>query len=237
MMTSNTQPVVEKKSYRILLIDDEALIRDLFSEILKCYAGCTFEVAEAGDGATGVALAVACPPDIVIVDLLLNDGVGGLATMRKIKELFPDCKFLVWSCVAHRIPLAKLVENGANGAMLKEDAVHDVIPALITILAGGSYFSPKLVDMYTHPAPLDPFDERMARLEDLTISEREVFDLIGKECSNEEIIEQRCISRFTLYKQRQRIMDKLDIHNAVDLAIFAVRIHRMAIFEDEVIGQ
>jgi two-component system response regulator NreC len=180
---------------------------------------------------------MACPPDIVIVDLLLNDGVGGMATMRTIKDLSPDCKFLVWSCVADRIPLAELLENGANGAMLKEDAVHDVIPALITILAGGTYFSPKLVDKYTHPAPLDPFDERVARLKDLTVSEREVFDLMGKECSNDEIMERRCISKRTLDNQRQQIMNKLEIHNAVELLLFAIRVRRMVNLEDEVIGK
>jgi DNA-binding NarL/FixJ family response regulator len=236
MMTCITQPVAEEKRIRILLIDDNALIRDLFHEILRFYTVCIFDVTEAGDSTTGVAMAMACPPDIVIVDLLLHDGVGGMATMRKIKELFPDCKFLVWSCVAHRIPLAELLLNGANGAMLKEEAVHDVIQALEIILDGGSYFSPALVDKRAATPP-QPIDERVARLKDFTDSEREVFDLMGKECSNDEIMEQRCISRRTLCNERQHIMDKLDIHKYADLVLFAIHVRRMVNLEDEGIGK
>ena len=207
---------------RILLADDHTVVRQGLRKVLE--ARPEWEVvAEAGDGREAVRLAEESKPDIAIIDVampLLN----GIDAVRQIARKVPATRMLVLSMHADEAYVTQMLRAGAAGYLLKDSADVDLLQAVEAVSAGKSFFSPAIArviadDYVRHLADRGVMD----RFELLSEREREIFQLIAEGKTNKEIAALLFLSPSTVDTHRSRIMEKLDVHSAAEIVLYAVR--------------
>jgi two-component system response regulator NreC len=206
---------------RILVGDDHTLVRQGFRKILEDRPEWEV-VAEAGDGRDAVRQALAAQPDIAILDIgmpLLN----GIDATRQITRRLPT-RVLILSMHAQEAYIIQALKAGAHGYMLKDSADTDLIRGVGAVAAGKSFFSPAVAKVM-----LDDYVRHLAekglsdRFDSLSEREREIFQLIAEGHSNKAIAELLSVSPATVETHRAHILQKLDVHNAAELVLYAVR--------------
>ena len=209
-------------SLRILLADDHTLVRQGLRKLLEERPEWEV-VAEAGDGREAVRLAEQLKPDICILDVampLLN----GVEATRHLARRVPSTRILVLSMYSDEAYVAQILQAGAAGYILKDSADVDLIQAVSEVARGKSFFSPPIARVM-----LDDYVRQLAvkgiadRYDSLSDREREVFQLIAEGKVNKEIATLLSISLSTVETHRARIMEKLDLHSAAEIVLYAVR--------------
>lgn len=207
---------------RILLADDHTIVRQGLRKVLEERPEWEV-VAEAADGREAVRLAEQHRPDIAIMDVampLLN----GIEATRQIKRRAPHTRVLVLSMHADEAYVTQILQAGATGYLLKDSADVDLMTAVAEAASGRSFFSPTIAC-----ALLDDYRRQVAdkvagnRYELLSEREREVFQLIAEAKTNKEIAALLYVSPSTVETHRAHIMDKLDVHSAAEIVLYAVR--------------
>jgi len=209
-------------SLRILLADDHTLVRQGIRKVLEERPDWEV-VAEAGDGREAVRLAEQFKPDICILDVampLLN----GIEATRQIARRVPTTRILVLSMYSDEAYVAQILQAGAAGYILKDSADVDLIQAVNEVAHGKSFFSPPIARVMLDDYVRQLADKGIAdRFDSLSDREREVFQLIAEGKVNKEIAALLCISLSTVETHRARIMEKLDLHSAAEIVLYAVR--------------
>jgi DNA-binding NarL/FixJ family response regulator len=206
---------------RILLADDHKMMREGFRALIEKQSGMTV-IAEAGDGQSAVNLATKLKPDIVIMDIAMP-GINGIAATRQIVAAGAGSKIIALSIHSERRFVREMTKAGASGYVLKDCAFEEMIHAIRTVAAGGVYLSSEIpATVLKDPAQQCPKIE-LSRLSDLTAREREVLQLLAEGSTTKEIAAKLQFSPKTAEFHRQRIMQKLNIRNLVDLTKFAIR--------------
>ncbi|MGH9255680.1 MAG: response regulator [Vicinamibacterales bacterium] len=207
---------------RILLADDHTLVRQGLRKVLEERPDWEV-VAEAGDGREAVRLAEHFKPDVSILDVampLLN----GIEATRQIARRVPSTRILVLSMYSDEAYVAQILQAGAMGYLLKDSADVDLIQAVSEVARGRSFFSPPIARVMLDDHVRQLADKGVAdRYESLSDREREVFQLIAEGKMNKEIAALLSISLNTVETHRARIMDKLDLHSAAEIVLYAVR--------------
>ena len=207
---------------RLLLADDHTVVRQGLRKVLEDRPEWEV-VAEAGDGREAVRLTETHKPDVAIVDVampLLN----GIETTRQISRKSPSTRVLVLSMHADEAYVTQILQAGATGYLLKDSADVDLIQAVAAVAKGTSFFSPAIARVM-----LDDYVQKLAekgvtdRYESLSEREREIFQLIAEGKANKEIAALLSISPSTVETHRARIMEKLDLHSAAEIVLYAVR--------------
>jgi DNA-binding NarL/FixJ family response regulator len=207
---------------RILLADDHTIVRQGLKKMLEERPEWEV-VAEAGDGREAVRLAEQHKPDVAIVDVampLLN----GIEATRQIVKRSPTTRVLVLSMHADDAYVIQILQAGATGYLLKDSADVDLIQAVTEVTRGKSFFSPAIARVM-----LDDYVKQLAdkgvtdRYESLSEREREIFQLIAEGKANKEMAVLLSISPSTVETHRARIMEKLDLHSAAEIVLYAVR--------------
>ena len=207
---------------RILLADDHTVVRQGLRRVLEARPEWQV-VAEAGDGREAVRLAEETRPDVAILDVampLLN----GIEAVRQIARKVPATRTLVLSMHADEAYVTQMLRAGAAGYLLKDSADVDLLQAVEAVSAGKSFFSPAIArvisdDYVRHLADRGVTD----RFELLSEREREIFQLIAEGKTNKEIAALLYLSPSTVDTHRSRIMEKLDVHSAAEIVLYAVR--------------
>jgi DNA-binding NarL/FixJ family response regulator len=205
---------------RILLADDHTIVRHGLRRMLEERPEWQV-VAEACDGREAIRLAEQNNPDVAIIDVampLLN----GIETTRQLVRRVPGLKVLVLSMHVDEVYVTQILKAGATGYLLKDSADTDLFQAVAAVAKGQSFFSPAvarlMVDEYVRPRP-----EGVDRYETLSDREREIFQLVAEAKTNKEIAALLGISPSTVETHRARIIQKLDLHSATEIALYAVR--------------
>lgn len=205
---------------RILLADDHTIVRHGLRRMLEERPEWQV-VAEACDGREAIKLAEQHRPDIAIIDVampLLN----GIETTRQMVKRVPGLRVLVLSMHADEVYVTQILKAGAAGYLLKQSADVDLFHAVAAVAQGQSFFSPAvaklMVDEYVRPRP-----EGVDRYETLSEREREIFQLIAEGKTTKEIAAMLGISPTTVETHRAKILQKLDLHSATQVALYAVR--------------
>jgi two-component system, NarL family, response regulator NreC len=206
----------------IVLADDHTLFRQGLRRVLEEQAG-WHVVAEAGDGAEAVRLVLKHEPHLVILDIAMPR-LNGVEATRQIARRVPDVRVLVVSMYSDDLYVTQALQAGAHGFVLKDSADADLVRAVRDLAEGKSYFSPAVSKVV-----LDDYVRHLAdrgitdRFDALSEREREVFQLIAEGHSNKEIAGLLNVSPGTVETHRARIMEKLDVHSAAEIVLYAVR--------------
>ena len=209
----------EVRRIRVLLADDHNLVRAGVRRILEAQPGVEV-VGEVADGAAALATLARLPVDVLVLDLSMP-GLDGFAVLRRARTLAPALKVLVLSMHADPEFVARAVRDGADGYLLKDSAVNDLVAAIQAVREGRAYHSPQiqrqLTDLLRGGAP-------PARvLDTLTDRERDVLKRIAEGLSTKEIASQFDISTRTVETHRANLMRKLEVRSLAQLVRLAIR--------------
>jgi DNA-binding NarL/FixJ family response regulator len=207
---------------RVLLADDQALVRAGFRALLDAEEGIEI-VGEAGDGAAAVRLAKSTRPDLILMDIRMPH-VDGLEATRQIAADadLADCRVVILTTFDLDEYVFEALRVGASGFLLKDTEPADLIRGVRAVAAGDALLSPRVTRRLIAEfagrakAPAAP-----RQLEQLTDREREVMALVGAGLSNEEIATQLFVSPATAKTHVSRAMIKLGARDRAQLVVFA----------------
>jgi DNA-binding NarL/FixJ family response regulator len=205
---------------RVLLADDQALVRAGFRMILKGEPG--IEVAgEAGDGAEAVALAAELRPQVVLMDVRMPDVDGIEATRRIVDSSDGAPRVLVLTTFDLDEYVYEALRAGASGFLLKDAPEEQLLAGIRIVADGGSLFAPavtrKLIEQFSRRAPKEP----PPALTDLTPRELEVLRLLARGRSNAEIAREFVVSEHTVKTHVAHVLQKLDLRDRVQAVVVA----------------
>jgi DNA-binding NarL/FixJ family response regulator len=190
-----------------MLVDDHNLVRRGLAALLHM-DGRYKVIAEADNGEEALQLLESVMVDVAILDLSMPR-MNGLETIQRISRRFPRVRALVLSMYSDQQFVARAMQDGARGYILKDSLDNELFLALDKILRGEQYVS-SAIDMASVRAhALDPTE--------LTDREREVLQLIVDGHTTQETAEILNISPHTATRHRANLMQKLDAHSQVEL--------------------
>ena len=205
---------------RILVADDHQVVRTGLRTLLETERG--WQVcAEATNGREAVEKAGALKPDIAVLDIgmpLLN----GVEATRQIRKLSPKTEVLILSMHDSEVLMQEVLEAGARGYILKDDADRNLIAAVDALRQHKSYLSSRVSGVFSKTGRLLGEDSAADRRR-LTPREREILQLLAEGKSNKEIAGFLGISVKTAETHRANIMLKLNFHSITELVRYAVR--------------
>lgn len=211
---------------RILLVDDQPLVRDGIASLLRSHG---FDVVgEADDGEAGVRKVRALGPDVVLMDIKMP-GMGGLEATRRIKAEMPDVKVVMLTVSDDEQDLFEAIKAGAHGYLLKNLRAADLFDALRGLQRGEAPLSRrlagKLLAEFRRYAEQGPPASPEA---DLTPRERDVLAQVARGATNKEVAAALRISENTVKFHMKHILEKLHLRNRSHLAAWAAE-HGIAV--------
>jgi DNA-binding NarL/FixJ family response regulator len=207
---------------RVLLVDDQALVRAGFRMILE--AEPDLEVAgEAGDGEAAVAEAAACQPDVVLMDVRMPRVDGITATRRLMAGSAADApKVIMLTTFDMDEYVYDALRAGASGFLLKDVPPEQLVDGIHAVVSGQALLSPsitrRMIEVYLERRPAGP---PAPALISLTPREREILQLLARGLSNAEIAGGLVVSETTVKTHVARVLMKLGLRDRVQAVIFA----------------
>jgi DNA-binding NarL/FixJ family response regulator len=205
----------------IILVDDHVIMRDGLRQLLEVESDMEV-LGEADNGREAVKLALEKKPDIVIMDVAMQD-MNGIEATRQIKNENPDIKVIALSMHSERQIVVGIFRAGASGYLLKDSSSMELVEAVRTVYRGRNYLSQKISDIVLQEISDVKKDTESIGVEILTNRECEILQLISEGNSTKKIAEVLFISPKTVESHRANIMEKLNIHNIPELTKYAIR--------------
>lgn len=199
---------------KILIADDHPVFRKGLRALFETEK--ELEVCgEAEDGREAISLAKQLSPDIVVMDINMP-GMNGIEATREIRSYEESTKILALSIHSHKHFVKKMLDAGAVGYLMKDDAPEELLIAIQKVNKGDMYLSSGVTrdalgkdEKIVVPGP--PIEE--GHLESISIREREILQLIAKGFRNKEIAEKFFISPLTVKKHISNTFQKLNVHS------------------------
>jgi len=206
---------------RLLIVDDHPLFRKGLEELI--HSDAAFAVCgEADNAAAAMEVIRKLHPDMAIVDLSLP-GANGIELIKNIRAEFPSLPVLVLSMHDESLYALRALRAGADGYVMKHEAMANVIQAIREVFNGRPYLSPAMAAQV-----ITKFAHRQAEgetdaVERLSDRELEILELIGKGNEVRQIAKLLHLSPKTVETHRAHIKDKLDLKNAREVARVALQ--------------
>ena len=200
---------------KLMLVDDDCLVVNALKTILESQPDLTV-AATADDGSLAFNLYREHRPDVLLMDIRMK-GKNGLDAAAQILETFPDARILLLTTFSDDEYIVKSLKLGAKGYLLKQD-YQNIIPAVRAVYSGQTVFGEKIVSRI--PGLLNKKKE--FHCPDYGISERvlDIIRLIAEGLSNKEIASRLYLSEGTVRNYLSTILDKLDLRDRTQVAIF-----------------
>jgi DNA-binding NarL/FixJ family response regulator len=205
---------------RVLLVDDHELVRQGIAAMLTGSPDLKV-VGEAKTGREALEVARRELPDVVLMDVRMPD-MDGLEATKRIKEERPRTAVIMLTMHDNPSYLRDAVRAGAAGYLLKDVSKDELIDAVKQVATGGAFIeSQMLKGMLSEMKPTSRGESPAAK--NLTKREREILALVAEGMSNREIAEKLVLSPETVKSHVAAILEKLNVSDRTQAAIYAVR--------------
>lgn len=217
---------MEGRRIRVLLVEDDGLVRKLLCSYLVQQDDITV-VGDCGDGLDALDATRRGAPDVVVMDVAMPCLNGDVAT-RMLIEAHPDLKVIALTGWCGEDVVARMVEAGARGYMLKAVSPEELTHAIREVAAGGVYLSPEVASRIS---ALHPGEGTSARSHEellgavrptLAPRERDIVRLIAQGHRSQDIATQLLITVKSVRSYREEILAKLGLHSIAELTLWAV---------------
>ena len=208
------------KPIRILIADDHAIVREGLAGLLTEQPDIEV-VGEAVDGADTLTKVTDLKPDILLLDLLMPV-LDGLGVLEKIGGSLPETKVIVLTGVDDEQYLARSIQAGVKGYLIKDAASSQLIDAIRAVAKGEGWLPPRLAGALFKRLS-GASSESDKKLRSLTPRELEVLGLIGEAKPNAFIADKLCISEHTVKVHVSRILEKLGLSARTEAVRFAIK--------------
>jgi DNA-binding NarL/FixJ family response regulator len=209
---------VATETIRIVTIDDHPLVRTGMRQVLDAAAGMAV-VAEGATGADALRLSAQFHPDVLVLDVNLPD-MSGVEVTRRLQTLAADTAVVIFTVHSDRETALGLVEAGAAGYVLKDDAAETLANAVRVVAHGESWISPKIAGLVIHPSREQGMPTPLMQL---TPRELEVLRLLAQGLDNEAIAHELTLTRRTVQNHVSAIYGKLGITSRAEAVLYALR--------------
>lgn len=204
------------KRIRILVADDHSLVRRGLVNLLK-YQKDFSVVGEACNGKEAVEKAVELAPDVVIMDLSMPE-MDGVEASRQIHESVQNANILILTTFGTSIDVARAINAGASGAIVKDSDDDTLLEAIRTVAVGGQVFSPEIAAIIKEPLPPD-----------LTERQREILEAIVHGQTSDIIASRLGISTDAVNQHINAVRAKLGASSRREAVAIALRKHLLKI--------
>ena len=203
---------------KIIIVDDDCLVAGALKTILE--ANPDIEVTATGsDGEEACSLYREYLPDILLMDIRMK-GMDGLEASRKILGEFPEAKILLLTTFSDDEYIVKALRIGAKGYLLKQDYAS-ILPAIRAVCTGQTVFGTQIISRL--PELLERKSAFDYETYEITEKERDVMKLVADGKSNKEIAGEMFLSEGTIRNYISGILDKLNLRDRTQLAVFYLR--------------
>lgn len=207
-------------SLRILLCDDHSLFRQGLKTLLELKSDMII-VGEAQDGLEAIEKCRIIRPDFILIDIEMPK-LNGIEAVKVIKSEFPSIKIIVLTISEKDLNLYQALKFGADGYLLKNLEIEELIKLIYDVEAGQTVISPQIAGrVLKELTDVLPSMEKPNKYQKLTEREREVLQLVAKGISNKQIAERITISENTVKKHLRNILHKLQLKNRVEIISYA----------------
>jgi DNA-binding NarL/FixJ family response regulator len=210
------------KKIRLLLIEDNRLLRDGIVAMLKTQADINV-IAASGKSENSVGKLQKLKPDIIILDLGLH-GPNSLAIVEIVTKDFPNAKIIVMDLAPVQGDIAQYVKAGASGFILKDATLDDFLLTIRNVADGTNILPPNFTDSLFAQIVEHALKQGKTKLRDavrMTKREREVIELIANGLGNREIGQKLKVSTYTIKSHVHNIMEKLALHSRLEVANYS----------------
>jgi len=201
-----------------MIVDDHAMVRRGLAAFLKAFDDLEL-VGEAANGEEVVQLAAAVQPDVVLMDLVM-DQMDGAAATRAIRQNYPHVQVIALTSFREELLVRKALQAGAISYLLKNVSADELAAAIRAAHVGRSTLAPEAAEALVRAAAQPP-----ERGFDLTARERDVLELMVKGLSNVEIAESLVVSQSTIKTHVSSILAKLGVASRTEAVALAIQHH------------
>ena len=206
---------------RVLLVDDQALVRQGFRLILELEEDIDV-VGEAADGSEALRLARELEPDVVVMDIRMPE-LDGIETTRRLQQSGLQTRVLILTTFDLNEYVYEAMRAGASGFLLKDVPSDQLVAGIRTVADGDALLAPaltrRLIEHFVHRPP--PGAAAPRGLDELTPRELEVLTLLARGRSNSEIAATLFLGEATIKTHVGRILQKLDLRDRVQAVVYA----------------
>ena len=210
------------KKIRLLLIEDNRLIRDGILSIIKPHKDIVI-VATSGDSKNTLLKIHQLKPNVVLLDLGLRSQ-NSLHVVEIVRKEFHQAKIIIMDLAPVQADILQYVKAGANGFILKDASLDDLLMTIRTVSKGATVLPPLLVDsLFSQIIDYAMGNSKLKIMEAvrMTKREREVIGLLSDGLSNKEIAQKIHVSTYTVKSHIHNIMEKLALHTRLEVANYS----------------
>lgn len=208
---------------RVIVVDDHDIVRKGIIAYLRTDQEINV-VGQASSGIEGAELIISERPDVVLMDLMMENG-NGIEATRLVMEKYPECKIIILTSYYDDEQVFPAIEAGAFSYMLKTSSGDEIISAIKKAINGENVIEPKVAGKM-----ISGFKNEKKLHDDLTERELEVLLCIGEGMTNQEISERLYIGIKTVKTHVSHILSKLEVNDRTQAAVYA---HRNQLLERE----
>ena len=205
------------KKIRIILADDQLLIRAGVRALLDTLPEYQL-VAECADGQQAISAVRECRPDVLLLDIAMP-GPTGIEVARTIRQSDANTRILVLSSIDRKEIVDQALNAGADGYLLKDFVLSELLAALKAVRQGQRFLSPRIQQMDIQANS----DNGTHGKNPLTARQMEVLRMVASGKTTKEIARDLCISPKTVEFHRGRLMERIGTRDVTGLTRFALQ--------------